>query len=122
MDADLESLKAAIRRFNQERDWDQFHNPKDLVIALTSEIGELAELYRWLDPQEIARLHADPEKQEMIAAELADILTFLLILADKAGIDLLIAVKNKLEQNKKKYPVGRSKGIHSNPLEGFKGR
>ena len=118
---DLNALKEEIKQFNLERDWDQFHNPKDLLVALVSEVGELADCYRWLSKEELSRIHTVPEKKKKVEEEMADIATFLLILAYKTDIDLAKAIRDKLEKNKKKYPIEKSKGVHSNFIEGFKG-
>ncbi len=117
----LEQLKETLRLFNYERDWDQFHNPKDLVVALMSEVGELAECYRWLSSEEIANLHADPVKKKKVEEEVADIFMYLLTLAYKLDINLDQAILDKLEKNRTKYPIEKSKGVHSNPIEGYKG-
>jgi len=117
---DLNELKEEIRKFNIERDWDKFHNVKDLIIALTSEIGELAECYRWLSDDEISKIHSNPEKKKQIEEEFADILIYLLIISYKADIDVFNAIKNKLEKNKLKYPIDISKSVHTNPLMGLK--
>ena len=122
MDPDLNTLKEKIKAFNLERDWDQYHNPKDLLVALVSEVGELAECYRWLSPEELSRIHTHPEKKKNIEEEIADIIIYLLILSYKTDIDIIKAIENKLEKNKRKYPIEKTKGIHSNPIEGFKGK
>ncbi|MBI4146236.1 nucleotide pyrophosphohydrolase [Candidatus Woesearchaeota archaeon] len=118
---DLHELQQQIKAFNQERDWDQYHNPKDLFVALVSEIGELADCYRWLNAEGIAKIHSDPEKRKKVEEELADIMIYLLILAYKTDIDLLRVAQEKLEKNKLKYPIDKSKGVHSNAIEGYKG-
>lgn len=119
---DLDELVEKLRIFNAERDWDQFHNPKDLLVALMSEVGELADLYRWLSPEEMERIHTDPEKKQKIEEEIADIMTFLLILAYKTNINILEVIEKKMEKNRLKYPLDKSKGVHSNQIEGFKGK
>ena len=118
----LEELKAKVKQFNFERDWDQYHNPKDLVVALFSEVGELAECYRWLNNDEISSVHQDENKHKMVEEEVADILLYLITFSYKTGIDLIKVVEDKLEKNKLKYPIEKMKGIHSNPLTGFKGK
>ena len=121
MDA-LEELKLKVKQFNIERDWDQYHNPKDLVVALFSEVGELAECYRWLNNDEISTIHQDESKHKKIEEEVADILLYLITFSYKTNIDLIKVVEDKLEKNKQKYPVDKIKGIHSNPLMGVKGK
>ena len=119
---DLQELTDRIKKFNQERDWDQFHNPKDLLIALISEVGELADLYRWLSPEEMEKVHQDPESFAKIESEMADMFAFLLMLSYKTGVDLKGALEKKYAKLEHRYPVDKSKGVHSNQLEGFKGK
>tara|TARA_Y100000310_G_scaffold335662_1_gene418245 strand:- start:100 stop:471 length:372 start_codon:yes stop_codon:yes gene_type:complete len=118
----LEMIQRMIKEFHVERDWDKFHKPKDLVLALVGEVGELAECYRWLSDDEISRIYETPEKKLKIEEEIADVLVFLLTLADKSNINIVEAVKNKIEKNRLKYPIEKMKGVHSNPIEGFKGK
>lgn len=118
----LESLKEQIKQFNIDRDWDQFHNPKDILVALVSEVGELADCYRWLSDAEMSTIHTDPVKKKKVEEEIADIMMYIIILAYKTDINILSAVEAKLEKNKLKYPIEKSKGVHSNPIEGFKGK
>ena len=120
MVSDLNRIVELVKKFNFERDWDKFHNPKDVLIALVSEVGELAECYRWLKPEELQKIYSDPEKKKKIEDEIADVLINLIILSYKSDIDLLKAVENKLEKNKLKYPIEKVKGIHTNPIEGLK--
>ncbi len=95
----LEEIKEKIREFNIERDGDKFHNPKDLLIALTSEVGELAECYRWLNEEELQRVHSDPEKKKKIEAEIADIMSYILMICYKTNIDLLDVLDKKINLN-----------------------
>lgn len=106
--ADLSSLTAALRAFADERDWDQFHSPKNLAAALSVEAGEVLEHFRWLKEEESRGLL--PDKRDAIALELADVLLYLLRLADKLGIDLIDAANRKLVLNAQKYPVERARG------------
>ncbi|MBW2963146.1 nucleotide pyrophosphohydrolase [Candidatus Woesearchaeota archaeon] len=122
MASDLEKLKEKIREFDLERDWEQFHNPKDLLVALVSEMGELAECYRWLSKEELTRVHSNPEKKEKVEEEIADIMMFLIRLAHQTDIDIINAVEKKLERIKEKYPSEKVKGVHTNFIEGFKGK
>jgi NTP pyrophosphatase (non-canonical NTP hydrolase) len=122
MDTDLNRLKEKIKQFNIERDWDKFHNPKDLLVALMSEVGELADCYRWLNKEELDRIHTDPVKKKKIEEEIADIMSYLIMIAYKTDIDIFKAVEEKIEKNREKYPAEKMKGIHSNPIEGFKGK
>jgi dCTP diphosphatase len=122
MAKDLNELRDKIKEFNLERDWDKFHNVKDLINALASEVGELAECYRWLSEEEIVKVHADPEKKKKVEEEIADVLIYLLIISYKTDINLFDATSNKLEKNKLRYPIEKAKSVHSNPLEGYKAK
>ena len=110
MDSDdgLGKLSAALAEFVEERDWDQFHNPKNLAMALAAEAGELLEHFQWLSESEANSLGAS-QRQE-VAMEMADILMFLLRLADRLQVDLLNAADEKLELNRRKYPVEKARG------------
>ena len=104
----LDVLRARLAAFADERDWDQFHNPKNLAMALAGEAGELLEHFQWLTLEQAASL--PPATREEVALECADVLLFLLRLADKLNIDLAAAADRKLELNALKYPVGKSRG------------
>ena len=104
----LEELSARLDAFAAERDWDQFHNPKNLAMAVAGEAGELIEHFQWLTPDQAANLSADA--REEVAMEAADVLLFLLRLCHKLDIDLAAAASRKLELNAKKYPAGKSRG------------
>jgi dCTP diphosphatase len=104
----LERLRAQLATFAAERDWDQFHNPKNLAMALAGEAGELVEHFQWLSFEQAADLPA--ATREEVALECADVLLFLLRLCDKLGIDLAAAADRKLKLNAKKYPVEKSRG------------
>ena len=104
----LHNLSAALARFVRERDWDQFHNPKNLAMALTAEAGELLEHFQWLSEAQADTL--DSAQRAEVAMELADILMYLLRLADRLQVDLLDAAAAKLELNRRKYPVEKARG------------
>ncbi len=106
--ADLEKLTRQVMKFRDERDWKQFHNPKDVAISLTLEAAELLEHFQWKTPKEIAA-HVRTSKEE-ISDELADVLYWVLVLGKDLGIDLADALKKKLVKNAAKYPVAKSKG------------
>jgi NTP pyrophosphatase (non-canonical NTP hydrolase) len=108
MDGAVESLTAALRRFAAERDWDQFHSPKNLAAALTVEAAELLEHFQWLTEEQSSNLAAD--KRVAVGHELADVFLYLLQLADKLQIDLVAAAQRKLELNASKYPVAQARG------------
>jgi dCTP diphosphatase len=105
---DLDELKERVRAFVAERDWDRFHSPKNLAMALSVEASELVELFQWLTEEESNAL--DPERRRRVAEELADVLWFLVRLSDRLGIDLLEAAERKLAANAAKYPVDRVRG------------
>lgn len=107
---DLEDLKQRQRQFAQERDWDQFHTPKNLSMALAGEVGELLELLQWLTPQQAAAIADDPELLGAVEEEVADIQLYLWRFAEKCGVDIASAVERKLAINETKYPVEISKG------------
>lgn len=105
---DLEELKQRLRVFVAERDWDQFHSPKNLAMALSVEASELVELFQWLSEQQSAA--PDEKLRQRAAEELADILWFLVRIADRLDIDLLAAAESKMVQNAEKYPAERVRG------------
>jgi NTP pyrophosphatase (non-canonical NTP hydrolase) len=105
---DLEELKQRLRAFVAERDWDQFHSPKNLAMALSVEAAELVELFQWLTEAESAAPDAD--RRQRAAEELADVLVYLVRIADRLDIDLLQAAAQKLERNAVKYPAERVRG------------
>ena len=105
---DLRELKDRVRVFVAERDWDQFHSPKNLAMALSVEAAELVELFQWLTEEQSAA--PDEKLRSRAAEELADVLWFLVRIADRLDIDLLQAAAEKLERNAQKYPAGRVRG------------
>ena len=105
---DLEELKARVRAFVAERDWERFHSPKNLAMALSVEASELVELFQWLSEDESAAL--DAAQRRRVAEELADVLWFLVRLSDRLDIDLLEAAGRKLAENAKKYPAEKVRG------------
>ncbi len=116
----LSQLQERVRRFAEERDWGQFHTPKNLTMALAGEIGELIEHFQWLTPGESAQVMADSATGRAIEDELADVLIYLVRLADVLGVDLLDAAGRKLVRNADRYPVERARGSaakapHPNP-------
>ena len=108
MKGSLSDLTAELRRFAKERDWDQFHSPKNLAAALSVEAGEVLEHFQWLTEHQSREL--PPRKRKEIALELADVLLYLLRLSDQLGIDLLDAASRKIRINAKKYPPHRARG------------
>ena len=100
----VESLKVAIRRFAEVRGWEPYHTPKNLTMALASEVGELCDLFRWLTPDESQRATSEPATREAVADELADIANIVLLLSVHTGIDLSDAIEAKMAKNERKYP------------------
>jgi NTP pyrophosphatase (non-canonical NTP hydrolase) len=105
----MEKVLARIRRFRDERDWMQFHDPKNLAVSLVIEAAELLEHFQWMDKTQ-AELHA-AENKEAVADEIADVAIYLLELADNLGIDLEMAIHAKLDRNAEKYPVEKAFGV-----------
>ena len=105
----LEQLKERLRQFADDRDWEKFHSPKNLVMAMLTEAGELSEHFQWLTEEESRSL-----SQHEIAAveeEIADVFIFLIRLADQLGIDIAEATAKKIDINEKKYPIEKSHGV-----------
>ncbi len=105
---DLLMLRDQLRAFAAARDWDQFHSPKNLSMALMVEVAELMEHFQWLTEEQSGKLAAD--KMAEVSEELADILLYLVRLSDKLGVDLRAAALDKLEKNAKKYPADKVRG------------
>lgn len=105
---DLDALRERLRTFARERDWDQFHSPKNLAMALVAEAGELVEHFQWLTEAQSRAL--GDEQKAPVADELADVLLYLVRLADQLGIDLLAAAASKMAANEEKYPAALVKG------------
>ena len=99
---DLEELRRAVVAFTQERDWDQFHNGKDLALALSIEAAELNEAFLWKKPEDV-----NPEK---VKEELADIVNYAILIADKYDLDIKQIVLDKIKRNAEKYPVSKAYG------------
>jgi dCTP diphosphatase len=104
----VNELRDAIKTFIGERDWEQFHSPKNLAIALSVEVTEVVEHFQWLTEEQSTNL--PPEQLAEVRAEIGDVTIYLVELADKLGIDLVEAAKAKLEVNAKKYPADLVKG------------
>jgi NTP pyrophosphatase (non-canonical NTP hydrolase) len=115
MDSDsrttIQTLKRLLREFRDERDWQRFHDPKNLAEAISVEASELLELFLWKDASDVKRsMKSDREFRKSVEEELADVLCFSLSLANVAKIDVARAVKEKVEANRLKYPVEKSRG------------
>src|SRR4051812_9871161 len=105
---DLVEVRDRLREFAEARDWNRFHSPKNLAMALIAEAAELVEHFQWLTEAESASLR--PHQKAEIAEELADVLAYLVRIADKLDVDLLAAVSAKIERNEERYPVDRARG------------
>lgn len=111
----LENLRAKINTFVSERDWAQFHTPKNLAMAMIVEAAELVEHFQWDTP--IESQHLSPEKHEAVSHELADTFVYLLRLAEVLQIDLIEAANQKIDLNAKKYPIEKAKGSNAKYTE-----
>jgi len=107
-ETDLNKLKLRLREFADSRDWNQFHSPKNLCMALGIEVAEISEHFQWLTEEQSRNLPRD--KLDEVASELADTLLYLVRLADKLGVDLAAAAAAKIEVNARKYPVEKARG------------
>jgi NTP pyrophosphatase (non-canonical NTP hydrolase) len=106
--SELEALREQLREFATARDWDQFHSPKNLAMALAGEAGELLETFQWLTEEQSRR--PTPETLAAAGEEIADVLLYLVRLSDKLGIDPVAAARAKLLANATKYPVDKARG------------
>jgi dCTP diphosphatase len=104
----LTQLRDALRKFADERDWDQYHSPKNLASALSVEAAELLERFQWLTEDQSRKL--PPEELQKVREEMADVLNYLVRLADKLDVNLLEAAREKIAKNAQKYPVDKARG------------
>jgi len=107
---DVDGLQAEVRAFAEARDWTQFHSPKNLAMALTGEVGELVEIFQWMTEAESHGTNEDPSLARSVQEELADVLIYLVRLADVLGVDLDSAVRSKLALNARRYPPDKARG------------
>lgn len=105
-----ENLRIALKKFAVDRDWEQFHSPKNLAMALSGEVGELTEIFQWLSEEQSKKVLIEPETAQAVRDELADVAMYVVRLADVLGVDLNAAVVAKLEHNNHKYPVDKARG------------
>ncbi len=117
MGEEIEGLQVQLRSFAEERDWEQFHTPKNLVMALAGEVGELVEIFQWLTAQESAEVMSHERSSQQVREELADVFGYLLRLADELGIDLAQALIEKIRLNGEKYPIEKSRGVSTKYTE-----
>jgi len=106
--AEVKELMLALRKFAQDRDWEQFHSPKNLSMALSVEVSELLEHFQWMPEQ--ASYALGEAKQQLVAYELADIFIYLLRISDQLDVDLMSVTKEKMKINDQRYPVNKVKG------------
>jgi dCTP diphosphatase len=104
--SELAELRQGMREFTDERGWASFHDPKSVLLALVGEVGELAELLQWLPADEVAQLAREEPLRRRLGEEMADVLLYLVLLADVLDIDLAAAAPAKLAQARERYPVG----------------
>ena len=107
---DIKSIQEKLKPFAAERDWDQYHTPKNVASALVVEAGELLEIFQWMTEEESSSLRGSKVARQEVKEEIADVLLYLLRLADKLDIDVEEAVEMKLKLNAQKYPVELAKG------------
>lgn len=114
---DISDVLARLHEFTDERDWAQFHTPRNLVLALVGEVGELAELVQWRTDAEVVDLARTADGREALADELADVFTYLVGIADALGVDLDEAVHAKISKNAVKYPPHLARGSNAKYTE-----
>jgi dCTP diphosphatase len=112
---ELADIREELRAFVAERDWAQFHDPKNLAMLLGSEVGELLAEYRWVKNEEADAVSREPAARARIAAEIGDVGIALVLLCDRIGLDLVAAMRDKLARNRAKYPVETSRGRADKP-------
>ena len=103
-------LSERLSEFARDRDWDQFHSVRNLILALVGETGELAAEVQWVSDADMESFLADPNKRSAIASEMADILNYLVRLADKLNVDLIVEALKKIDLNEDRYPVEKARG------------
>ena len=109
-ESSIAELTTLVRSFADNRDWQQFHTARNLVLALVGETGELAAEFQWIGDDNIVNALREPDKREAVGSELADVFIYLLRLADVTEIDLAEELKKKIAINEKRYPVDKAKG------------
>ena len=110
---DIKKVQLRLRKFAEQRDWDQFHSPKNLSMALVGEAAELLEIFQWITEEQSKKIAKSKEDKKLIEEEIADIFIYLVKLADKLDIDIENSVKEKIRLNEKKYPIEKAKGKHT---------
>lgn len=102
---DVQALQRELRRFSAERDWEPYQTPKNLAMAMVVEAAELVEIFQWMTPEQSVTAGEDATRREHIGDEIADVVIYLLQIADRSGVDLAQAVRRKIDKNAVKYPV-----------------
>ena len=108
--SDLQLLRDSMRQFTDDRDWAQFHDPKSLILALVGEVGELAELFQWLPADDARRLAESDPLRTRAGEEMADVLLYLVLLADVLNIDLGMAAQAKMDDSERRFPPDQVTG------------
>lgn len=108
---DVAGAAQALRQFAEEREWQQFHSPKNLVMALSGEVGELTEIFQWMSETDSHAAASNAKTADAVRDEIADVALYLIRLADVLGVDLNAAIVTKLASNAAKYPVEASRGV-----------
>ena len=119
MDSDttIKDLKDKVQKFCEDRDWDRYHNAKDLAIGISTEASEILDLFRFKTEEQVDVMFQDAKAKGEISDEIADTLYFILRLAQKYNIDLSSALDDKIEKNGKKYPISKAKGSNKKYTE-----
>jgi len=107
----LDELTRLMREFSEERDWKQFHDPKSLILALVGEVGELAELFQWVPADGAVASLDEPGRRARVGEEIADVLLYLLRLADVLGVDVMEAARDKQAAARERFPVEGTRGV-----------
>lgn len=107
---DLEAIQEKLRQFTREREWEKYHTPKNLAMSAAIEAAELMEIFQWLTADESACIASSPEAMQATREEIADVLIYVLRLADVLGIDVEAAILQKITMNERKYPAGTYRG------------
>jgi len=113
--AELEALRDRMRQFTRQRDWGRFHDPKSLILALVGEVGELAELFQWLPSPDARRLAEHEPLKTRVGEEIADVLLYLVRLADVLNIDVGAAAHAKMDDSERRFPPGQVAGTAPEP-------
>lgn len=111
----IAELRELLRQFIAEREWQRYHDPKNLAMSIAIEAGELMEHFQWARSEELEALLSDPARRDEVAAELADVMCYVLALTNALGLDLSAAVRDKMARNRVKYPADEFRGRYFKP-------